>query len=396
MDHHLRIAILLAGNLVIIIILILLFIRRREPEVRKKHLCRSYIDLPREITFNILILLPANVLHEVARKVCKQWDEIIKDPVFVRAHCQISTTRARFLVQVFNKLCEAYYMEAECTKSVRVTEIKFPSPARISGSYNGLVLLSDRMNKGVLHLMNLVTKVIVSLPRLRALNSCYYVSDNLAVDSYGRYKAVRVSDDVDHKKFEMHVFTVGVDKAWRRVEIPEANCVIMLELAFFVPGFMYWCADSCRVCFAMDVDTETIYQFYGPKSFDIFLHFPVHYISLGTGLGVTKEEDKDRGIWSLWKLTDVKSSKWTEVAMIDIGAIVRKVYKRAYDWLTVIPVSLIDGELCFKYCVPNQKYFQVGRYNLANKGSASFRVKTVSDQAYVCPHVPTLVSARNC
>ncbi|XP_021767364.1 uncharacterized protein LOC110731788 [Chenopodium quinoa] len=43
-------------------------------------------SIPSEIMHHILSLLPASVLQEIVRFVCKEWNAIITNPLFIRAH----------------------------------------------------------------------------------------------------------------------------------------------------------------------------------------------------------------------------------------------------------------------------------------------------------------------
>ncbi|XP_074309945.1 uncharacterized protein LOC141644342 [Silene latifolia] len=104
------------------------------PCKRNKRLkCTLY--LPSEIIFNILLFLPAKVLHQVVRYVCKQWYDIVNDPRFIKAHCQSSS--AGLLFQNPMKIHHTYYIEGDNS-----TKIALPFRARIYGSINGPVLLA--------------------------------------------------------------------------------------------------------------------------------------------------------------------------------------------------------------------------------------------------------------
>ncbi|XP_021750690.1 uncharacterized protein LOC110716385 [Chenopodium quinoa] len=75
------------------------------------------LPIPSEIMYDILLLLPASVLQEIVRFVCKEWNAIINDRLFIRAHLLQSLSSPAttgFLIQDNNlhdaKLKRAFYV----------------------------------------------------------------------------------------------------------------------------------------------------------------------------------------------------------------------------------------------------------------------------------------------
>ncbi|XP_074318934.1 uncharacterized protein LOC141655775 [Silene latifolia] len=358
--------------------------RKRDREKRRARI--NY--LPKEVIFNILRFLPAKLLQDVMRYVCKQWYDIVSDPFFVRAHCQMPTTAsasASFIIQSHDKRDKLYCADTYASKkSVKLTKIKLPFPVKIQGSFNGLILVSDDRDLGNVHLMNPLRKLMFSLPPVvrvvqRKPFGTFY---SFAVNSSGQYKMVCFSLYESPEDSEMSVFTIGVDKAWRRINLEHLEGISLIHIfkrhGLLIAGFLYWC-NSYHFSFAMDVDKETILRISWPTDIDIKRFFrKSRVIRMGTDLGLITEDENKCGILKLLKLTDVKSSTaWTKIAMIDIGAIVRKVsnYKETFSFLLMNPVSLIDGELCFCfYQYISDKSSLVIRYNLANKKPNVFGV----------------------
>ncbi|XP_074318935.1 uncharacterized protein LOC141655776 [Silene latifolia] len=372
---------------------------------RKRH--TRVMDLPIELIFNILLFLPAKLLQEVVRYVCKQWYDIISEPSFIRAHCQISTittTSASFIIQSRLDGRKVYCLDKD------VTKILFPVQARIKGSCNGLVLLCDSIgDPQKIYLANPLRKLIVSLPPIVpvVMEEPSYTTCSFAVNSSGQYKMVHFACYTYSRICEMGVFTIGFDKAWRRNDLQHLLGITMNKAASiiknsrqsqFIGRFLYW--PGYIPFLAMDVDTETLYQisFRPTEKFNRFC-YRYEFISTETALGLMTEWDYDRGIWKLEKLTDVKSSEWTEIAMIDIGAMVTKVSNGKWTYSIsgryTRPLSLIDGELCFSLRVAFHTTAWMIRYNLANESFVCFEVKVPCDDPFCYHHVPTYVSPKN-
>ncbi|XP_074321419.1 putative F-box protein At3g52320 [Silene latifolia] len=308
-----------------------------DDHVKHKETHTRIIYLPKDVIFNILLFLPAKHLQEVVRYVCKEWYDIVSDLFFVRAHCQMPTTNtsASIIIQSQYKLENIYYGDKDSAESsVKVTKIEVPFPAMIQGSCNGLVLFCDKHDSRKVYLMNPLTKLIVSLPLVVPVveQELYSRSYTLAVNSSGQYKMVHfLLDYCSSNRYTMSVFTI-VDKAWRPIDLQH---FLGLDLLFFmsrldwsrgifIAGFMYWWCTINSVSLAMDIDTEILYLISLPKSVDS-VFYKRYFINMGTALGIMAEDCFKPGIWKLLKLTDVKSSEWTTIAMIDIVAIVTKV-----------------------------------------------------------------------
>ncbi|KAK9666472.1 hypothetical protein RND81_14G187200 [Saponaria officinalis] len=350
--------------------------------------------LPRDIIVNILIHVPAEVLHDAVRYVCRQWFEIVRDPDFVRVHRQISP--AGFLIQAFqdrmppNYGFQVYYIEAD-TERLKVTKVKTPSPVKILCCYNDLVLLSDSTNKEILHVVNLVTKVKFSLPPLVGLRNSPE-SAGFAADSSGHYKVVHVSSKVVFsQQVHMRVFTVGVDTVWRFIDlqgIPVNRTLksLILDDSCCLGGFVYWLTNSSwkknnHLGLALDVDTETIYQISKPNCLVEGYH-SMCVLGMGSGIGVIyNNTSSEQCIWKFWKLRDVKSDQWTELACIKV----RELYSKfAYSFgsspiLDITPVRLFRGDLWLYRRLSVELI--VIRYNMAKESFKAFKFKKSRSQS---------------
>ncbi|XP_074309959.1 putative F-box protein At3g17490 isoform X2 [Silene latifolia] len=353
---------------------------------KRNKVVKCILHLPRDIIFNILLLVPALFLHQVVRYVCKQWNDIVNDPRFIKAHCQLSS--AGLLVQSPFDPPLVYYIEGDDLK-----EFAFPLPGRIYGSFNGLVLFHEKNNPQILSVINPLTKAKINLPPVQGLKE-YFPIIGFAITSSGHYKVVvTLRDEGQCSKIQVMVFTVGIDKAWRFIDLQgnsEMKCMSYSRPSY-IAGMLYWC-DYYYPCFAMDVDTETIYHL--PKPVDFVPNFnQSFFISLGAGLGlIVNKTDEMR----LWKLTDVKSGEWTEVAGINISAAYSTVRKKLSPKDTYsFPFMLIDDMFWFNHVVGEHDLFLI-RFNLVDQSFVLFPIKHKYGLKIFYHHVHTLLSPYKC
>ncbi|XP_074306689.1 putative F-box only protein 15 [Silene latifolia] len=346
--------------------------------------------LPREVIFNILINVPVQALLD-AKHVCKQWYDIVSDPFFVKAHCQKSSLG--FLIQDSNNYSHVNYIDVnmpiEKTKTIKVQN---PSHATILCSLNGLVLLSDLTYREIkLHVLNPMTKEKISLPPLA--KSWGAKSAGLAVNSSSHYKVVHVSVVKNYpyydNQLQIRIFTIGVDKAWRLIDlqgisISSTMYQYILNHPYCCRRYIYWFHYYSSFGLALDVDTETIYRFTGPKYEVKYLDL-VEVVSMETSIGVI---DETSTLLKVWKLTDVKSSEWTEFARINVEPVYKRFSKlfgrRFKDG--IYPVGLFGGDLWF-YCRVGDKYVVV-RKKLADETFEFFEI----ERGTLHPHSSTFVS----
>ncbi|XP_074309930.1 putative F-box protein At2g02030 [Silene latifolia] len=353
--------------------------------------------LPEEILFNILLRIPAKDLHEVVRYVSKQFFDIVTDPMFVRLHHQMSS--AGFLIQNPNEDSKMSYIEADTTRLLKGTEIQIPFPARIMGSFNGLVLLHDLTNPDIFHVMNPATKVNISLPPLKGL--CDINSHaGFGFTSSGLYKVVHVSAKASSKCVWMRVFTLGVDTAWRFIDLQGISIDVnkvkyaLMHFPRFISGFIYWYNIANINGVALDVDTEIIYQFSPPEDLVRGDGNPIEFLSMGTCLGLLRQWQWG-DVWRLWKLTSVKTGEWTEMAGINIRPLISMVNEMFYPSKLggVWPVRLINGVFWFYRRVDDE--YVVGRYDMVNKIFSFFPITQIHPHTLIYPHVHTLLSPGN-
>ncbi|XP_074306681.1 uncharacterized protein LOC141641940 [Silene latifolia] len=353
--------------------------------------------LPDEVIFKILIFVPVKELHEAMRYVCKQWYDIVSDPFFARARFRVSTPG--FLLQESNNLHQLNYIEAYNSPTPKTLELQIPYPTKILCCLNGLVLLSYSPYIGeieIFQVINPLTKAKISLPySFVGLGPYSSSTAGLAVDSTGHYVVVHVCGE----NFHVRVFTIGVDKFWRLLDfqgVPvkrASDGSMKFDRPHCFGRFIYWFNNYPyinSIGLALDVDTETIYLFSVPKG-KVKYSSLLTVVPMETSIGLV---DESSILWRAWKLTDVKSNKWTQLARINVQPVISwvdKMFYRRNFKPTILPVSLSKGEIWF-YCRVDELNIVV-RYNLTNKSLEFFVLSSVS---YIHPHVNTLVSPMNC
>ncbi|XP_074321426.1 uncharacterized protein LOC141657933 [Silene latifolia] len=359
--------------------------------------------LPTEVIFQILIFVPAKALFDAARYVCKQWYDIISDPDFIKAHCQMSTPG--FLIR------KSYWREGHMiyidANTPNTTEIQIPPRVEEIFCFNGLVLFSSISNKDILfHVVNPVTKENISLPRLADYKGRMFKSTaSVSVDSRGHYKVVFAFDTSTFYEdilIKMGLFTIGIDKEWRFLDLEGILVDLRIrDTISFSPqpfgGFIYWYQynyySSARRSngFALDIDTETIYQFSQPNDV-VYDLGSATLITIGTSLGFMLTEGF---IWRLWKLTDVKSSEWTQLPSINVSTLHSHFDEVFGQYVNLIyhPVKLDRGDLWLYHFV-NDKNLVV-RYNFVNENMVVFPMEINIDHQSLRPHINTLVSPKN-
>uniref|UniRef100_A0A803NDY2 Uncharacterized protein n=1 Tax=Chenopodium quinoa TaxID=63459 RepID=A0A803NDY2_CHEQI len=232
----------------------------------------------------------SGALEEIVRFVCKEWNAIISDPHFIRAH----------LLQSMSSPATTVYLSFHLRPS-------------ILASCNGLLLLQNAFIPKELSVVNLVTKANISLPPLSLTlpKVCIYRKPSAVLafaPSSGRYKVFcpcfvpkyprspyrqREKNDDHLARFEVKVmvWTVAVDETWRAIDIDcqgitmsnKAKQTLLSHPFSIAAGYVYW-FDICHsLGFALDIDAETMYQFEAPEDSVINSKEKTYCIPMDTG-----------------------------------------------------------------------------------------------------------------
>ncbi|KAG5523619.1 hypothetical protein RHGRI_035424 [Rhododendron griersonianum] len=302
------------------------------------------ISLPKELMFNILVLLPADVLYNVMRYLCFQWCKIIHEPVFIKAHL-LRSSAAGLFIQYRSAPHNAYYVDTG-TRDVTVTRLNFQisSRARSTGEY----------------------KVVGTYQE----NGVWYCG----------------------------IITVGKDLTWRTVDTQDI-CVDkrrpLIHRPFSTRGYVYWANMGRSNLFTLDVETE------------VFLEFPVPESSRQGRLIWYKEVGNFLGcmfwcsysyVFEVLVLADPKTGEWKNLYKFDLNG------KRKMISLSLIKkTSPKNLELKPVAWVNNGEVVVFTTYDRASTSYIAYNVETGETYSFDmceqnrctpfwCPHVNSLVS----
>uniref|UniRef100_A0A803NDY3 F-box domain-containing protein n=1 Tax=Chenopodium quinoa TaxID=63459 RepID=A0A803NDY3_CHEQI len=342
-------------------------------------------SIPREIMFHIFLFLRASLLQEIVRFVCKEWNAIISDPLFIRAHLlqsMSSPATTGFLIQDDDlddaKLKQAYYVHPYDRV---VSILKLPFEAFILASCNGLLLLQNAFIPKELSVVNLVTKANISLPPLSLTlpKVCIYRKPSAVLafaPSSGRYKVFcpcfvpkyprspyrqREKNDDHLARFEVKVmvWTVAVDETWRAIDIDcqgitmsnKAKQTLLSHPFSIAAGYVYW-FDICHsLGFALDIDAETMYQFEGPEDSVINSKEKTYCIPMDTGgAGIIYWQNPSK-FWKVWEMIGPKTGPWGRCMNFDAAgmylALQRHFNPSKFGVAIPLYMSLKTGEFWF-------------------------------------------------
>ncbi|KAI8528265.1 hypothetical protein RHMOL_Rhmol12G0136800 [Rhododendron molle] len=111
-------------------------------------------SIPQEMIYCILARLPADVLHNSIRYVCRQWYNIIQDPHFIKEQLLCST--AGLFIQHDSALHTPQFVELGNVKEATVTEIRLPCSKRVLDTCDGLP--NEEEENRTVHVVNPLTK----------------------------------------------------------------------------------------------------------------------------------------------------------------------------------------------------------------------------------------------
>ncbi|KAJ0089169.1 hypothetical protein Patl1_31729 [Pistacia atlantica] len=179
--------------------------------------------LPEEIIFEILKRVPAKYLHEKFRYVCKRWHNLISSSMFIAQN--IPQNKSKLLHGVPTNKGKTVFsvgelvMDVDSALDIKMNHIPTSRMGYIRSSCNGLILVDDPKEEGILYVMNLLTKSCATLPECPSHCPHPYVSCGAALgfDPLTReYKVVHIGED---NLFE--ILTLGSsDNAWKTIPGP--------------------------------------------------------------------------------------------------------------------------------------------------------------------------------
>ncbi|XP_059670749.1 uncharacterized protein LOC132316256 [Cornus florida] len=348
--------------------------------------------LPEGIIFDILVFLPAEILHNVMRCVCRGWYNVINSPEFISAHLQKSTNG--FLIQSWNRPNVIDFVEIINVSGVRIRELRYEFRHPICASCDGLVLFKHDSNDLIFCVANLITNQILTLPPLSEP-----IRNDLCTLVYGhsikRYKVVFL--DYTNVDLMCANFTVGTDTEWRPIDtkhIPNTNWNYSFS-AFSAPlsagGYLYW-TPRFRETFllVLDVEAEILHRLPFPK----VLNKKKSYFMVRESFLVLMVRI-EKFLWEVLVLTELNKGEWTRLYNIDLTG-QSGMLSQHQNWSLecyLFPLAwLKNGELVIFRISDTPRIYVL--YNIKTKEVSSFSINK-NFRSYHA-HANSLVSLKVC
>ncbi|KAL6524407.1 hypothetical protein OROHE_016078 [Orobanche hederae] len=267
-------------------------------------------SLPDELLSSILVRLPADYLHHIARLVCRRWSHIIGSDAFVNNQIQHST---------YGLLFSCYTMEGSyhpifvtLTQGGRVETSEFSYKCRSKTSCNGLVMREKSIlfQPNTIYIANPATKQSFIPPLIEFNRVCGRFSGIAFAAPSNKYK-VTVPCLMSLEKLRLAILTFGVDDSWRNVGIehlPTRCCDIALYgTPLITEGFMHWTNDEDSVV-TLNVETEKLTMFEVP----LFFKSPKQLLYLSTGRFLIALVGNGDLSWEVWGMKS-ETGEWKKV-----------------------------------------------------------------------------------
>ncbi|XP_059623284.1 uncharacterized protein LOC132266429 isoform X1 [Cornus florida] len=368
---------------------------------------------PEEIIFNILLWLPAEVLYNVMRYVCRGWYNVINAPGFINSHLQKLTDDSLIIRSCKSAISWFVGIHTSNTQ-IRQLRPEFGGgfPRRMLCSCDGLLFLCCDDHKNF-YVGNPITKQLLTLPPISIM--CHSLSSPqfTYARSTGRYKAhLLVTENVQSNFVSCLIFTVGTDSAWRSIDTKHMPDFFEYVKSLSTGGYIYYTSRIEPHLFALDADAEIFHQFTVPNVFHEAIRTNFFHLSTRFNYIVWKSflacvAHSAEFVWELWALTELNTGEWTRCFIIDLSGHIGLI-ETLFDYRNVIclkkdeyyelpldlrfiPVtSLKKGELViFRGVEPFQNYLV---YNVKTGEVSSFVIGDCYGSSIFERHVNSLVS----
>ncbi|XP_058216077.1 uncharacterized protein LOC131327096 [Rhododendron vialii] len=281
----------------------------------KKKKTSGEFFLPDELIFEILVRLPAYVLYNSTRYVCRQWYKIIYDPLFCKEQLLRSSTGL-----LMQDPCTPHTGEfAEFGEiSATVTEINFMFPNRVLSTCNGLVLFRNPHDPSTLHVANPLTKQTVTVPPFKCHPDGSCISFACAYSKM-EYK-VLCTYGPDGGKHTCVMLTLGKDHAWKpinRQKLSDRGWSMVRDCPLSGGQFLYWADHLEKSVVALDVESELFIEFPSPAVWSC--HSSILYVERERTLSCSVMT-YCRSLADIFVLSDPMTGEWRMLYKIDFGA----------------------------------------------------------------------------
>ncbi|CAL5329050.1 unnamed protein product [Camellia sinensis] len=314
-----------------------------------------------DIFFYILILLPAEFLHDCGRYVCKAWAKIIRDPAFIKAH--LLQSKGGLFIQKCCRPYPAHFLELKGGE-FKETSLNRYFPGQMVSSSGGLSLFYGSHPQKFLYVGNYVTMQYESLPFPIAANELFPACHIAFVPHTGEYKVVChcVSLRGVHRWL---VLTVGKNMLWRKLETPLTGNNLDYEerTSVTIGGVLYWSQRSSGI-YAIDLRDESSYSIQVPNE---YVEESYWLLELGHRLSCLVNHQREIHVCIL---KDMYRSEWDKLYKV------REVIDtETFSFRTFVPVGWMDNGQLLIFIIRrfgNWKERLIGAYNVKTGETKAF------------------------
>ncbi|XP_073131662.1 uncharacterized protein [Henckelia pumila] len=320
-----------------------------------------------DVLSKIFLKFAAQYLHNVIRLVCKEWYLVIRSQSFTHHHARNSG--CGLIIQDRSFPNDGIYVE------IRQGSIEISKCAvgyLVWSSCNGLVLVPDFRDVGVLSVVNTLTKHRIALPPISGSYSEFVLA---FVEASMKYKVVHKPSSW---KMQLEVMTIGVDSVWRRIDIKNVPREAMEDLmpsSLVTGAYINWIGTSFVLTFS--VETETFCRFPFPQSREERGTF----LAMGNNLSVVYKSSPDvlKDVWEM----DPKTGKWTMLHKFDYQLQIHSLERiTPFGWLVAREVLVFGSCDIQTHCIA---------YNLKTREIQSFDLDKRGGDYHFQAHVNSLV-----
>ncbi|KAL7204093.1 hypothetical protein ACSBR2_017206 [Camellia fascicularis] len=193
------------------------------------------------------------------RYVCRQWYNIINDPLFIKEQLLCCTT-GMFIQKTLSPYRAQFAGFGKM--NVALTEVNVSFPNVVQATCDGLVLFMDEQD--ILHVANPLTKQSFIVSSFNCHPS-YCLPYFLLVYARSTMECNVLCIDKPYgcDVYKCMMITLGKDHAWKLINtntFSDPSWSIFQRPPVFVEGLLYWdgCAFPCVV--AWDVESEMFYE----------------------------------------------------------------------------------------------------------------------------------------
>ncbi|XP_073125257.1 putative F-box/kelch-repeat protein At1g13200 isoform X2 [Henckelia pumila] len=337
--------------------------------------------LPQEMFLEILLRLPAQVVHNVMKHVCREWNLMISAKDFIQHHLQ-NSTRGIIIQEVF-PACRRDVIYVEMRRGcLEICKFDYGFEFLLWTSCNGLVVARDLRDSHIYYVTNPLTKWRTVLPPNSRKMGNYSGFGLAFVEASMKYKVVYARGNERHcKPTQMAVLTIGVDKVWRHIDIGHSSLAIRRTLPLVTGGYVHWMGETFVL--TLNVESETIRWFPLPP-------FPKRsrkFLPMGCNLSFLHKTNEF--MMEVWEMNP-ETGEWTMILRLDLEPLRYHFKDLCGNYAKVVPFGwlAIREVLVFSTGYPQTNCVA---YNVKTREIQSFELGTTFKSYLVIPHVSSLV-----